>query len=400
VLYKPEAFEPLTDEEWNEARVREAIRAIAADATAALDPERLWPAEEWDAWEAQLPLTNLYLGASRVSWALAALQSRGHADARRDLPAVALCALESWRVAPDYEPAAMAPAQTDASLFSGESGVLLVAWRLAPSDELAERLLERVRENVDNEANELFSGSPGTMLVARAMLEWTGDQRWADTWRESADLLWRRRDADGLWTYAPSGRGLGASHGVATTANVLLQGGDLLGADRRDALRRETAATLARTAVLEAGLANWPMTAEAYPNLVADDGQVRLQWCHGAAGVVASSATYLDEDLLLAGAKLVWRAGPLGMEKGPGICHGTAGNGYALLKAFERTGDERWLERARLFAVHALGEVERWRARRGRGRYSLWTGDVGTALYAADCLDCRTAVPIVDGLTS
>jgi DUF1680 family protein len=84
------------------------------------------------------------------------------------------------------------------------------------------------------------------------------------------------------------------------------------------------------------------------------------------------------------------------MEKGPGICHGTAGNGYALLKTFARTGDERWLERARRFAVHALGQVERSRAERGRGRYTLWTGDIGAALFAADCLEVRPAVPIVE----
>ena len=80
------------------------------------------------------------------------------------------------------------------------------------------------------------------------------------------------------------------------------------------------------------------------------------------------------------------------MEKGPAICHGTAGNGYAFLKAFERTGDELWLDRARRFAVHALGQV----ARRGHGRYSLWTGDVGAALYAADCLEARAAYPVLD----
>jgi hypothetical protein len=80
------------------------------------------------------------------------------------------------------------------------------------------------------------------------------------------------------------------------------------------------------------------------------------------------------------------------MEKGSGICHGTSGNGYAFLKTFERTGDELWLERARRFAVHALGQVER----RGRGRYSLLTGDVGVALFAADCLDARTGYPAID----
>ena len=124
---------------------------------------------------------------------------------------------------------------------------------------------------------------------------------------------------------------------------------------------------------------------------MSEDGEIRLQWCKGAPGTVIA-APYLDEDLLLAGAQLTWRAGPHGMEKGPCICHGTAGNGYAFLKTFERTGDERWLDRARRFAVHALEQVER----RGRGRYSLFTGDVGVALYAADCLDARAEYPVLD----
>jgi DUF1680 family protein len=110
---------------------------------------------------------------------------------------------------------------------------------------------------------------------------------------------------------------------------------------------------------------------------------------------VIAAGDYLDEELLLAGADLVWQAGPPILEKGPSICHGTAGNGYALLKTFERTGDERWLDRARRFAVHALEQVERLRAARGRGRYSLWTGDMGAAVYAADCLDATAGYPVL-----
>jgi hypothetical protein len=71
--------------------------------------------------------------------------------------------------------------------------------------------------------------------------------------------------------------------------------------------------------------------------------------------------------------------GPHGLEKGHGICHGTAGNGYALLAASRRTGDEEWLARARRFAVHALAQAET-----GSGRFSLWTGDPGPALLASD----------------
>jgi hypothetical protein len=40
--------------------------------------------------------------------------------------------------------------------------------------------------------------------------------------------------------------------------------------------------------------------------------------------------------------------------------------------------------------------VRRLRAQRGRGRYSLWTGDLGVALYLADCLDARAAYPLLD----
>ena len=61
-----------------------------------------------------------------------------------------------------------------------------------------------------------------------------------------------------------------------------------------------------------------------------------------------------------------------------------------------RTGDERWLERARRFAVHALGQAERIAGASGRRRYSLFTGDVGTALFAAGYLDADTPCPIID----
>src|SRR6185436_6698504 len=103
----------------------------------------------------------------------------------------------------------------------------------------------------------------------------------------------------------------------------------------------------------------------------------------------SSAGAYLDEELLLAGAGLVWRAGAHGAEKGSSICHGTAGSGYALLAVFERTRDEQWLVRARRLAVHALAQAHAARAERGRGRYSLWTGDLGVALLAADCLEGR-----------
>ena len=396
-LYDPRAFEPLADEQWDERRVRAAVARIVADADSAFDPDGLWPADDWDAWQTPLPLTGLYVGASGVIWALDALRRRGHADTALDLAAAGRRTLEHWRRDPAFMAGEELPPQRDASLFSGEAGVLAVAFRVAADGELADALLARVRENATSEADELMWGAAGTMLAARAMLGWTGEERWAEAWRAGAEELWRRREGDGLWTQRLWGnefRGLGAAHGAAGNVAALLQGEALLDAARREALERETAAALARFAVVADGLANWPVNAD--EPLRGDDGEIRLQWCYGGAGVVVSAASYLDRDLLVAGGELVWRAGPPGVEKGPGICHGTAGNGYALLKLFERTGDERWLERARRFAVQALEQVERLRRDRGRGRYSLWTGDLGVALFAADCVDARTAYPIVD----
>jgi lantibiotic modifying enzyme len=288
------------------------------------------------------------------------------------------------------------PSQRASALLTGETGILLVAWRLAPNDELADDLLVSVRENVDNEAEEVMWGSPGTLLAAQAMLESTGDNRWRHAWNESAEALLSRRDDEGYWTqhlYGQELRGLTPPHGLVGNVQTLLP---LLDDDRAGTLKRETAALLAGAAVQADGLANWPPRPR--PELPGPDGQIRLQWCAGAPGIVIGAATYLDEELLRAGAELAWQAGPPNLEKGPGICHGTAGNGYAFLKVFARTGDERWLERARWFAMHALAQVERLRHERGRGRYSLWTGDVGVALYVADCIDGGSDYPIFDGV--
>ncbi|HSS81142.1 MAG TPA: lanthionine synthetase LanC family protein, partial [Gaiellaceae bacterium] len=197
-------------------------------------------------------------------------------------------------------------------------------------------------------------------------------------------------EPDGLWTqqlYGTTHRLLGPAHGLVGIVNSLLQ----VESAWSESLPRETAKILAHEAIVEDGLATWPADAGG-PLAPASGSGIRLQWCHGAPGMVATAAPYLDEELLLAGAELTWRAGAHGEEKGAGICHGTSGNGYALLKTFERTGDERWLERARTFAVHALAQTEA-----APGRYSLFTGGVGVALLAAACLDADPRFPVLDG---
>jgi hypothetical protein len=369
VLYDPAAFEPLTDEPWDEVRVRNGIAALVADADAAFDPDALWPAHEWDGYNAPLPLKNLYVGAAGVIWALDDLRRRGFAETAVDLSAAAVRALELWRAEPDFMAGEVLPEPPESALLTGEAGILLVACRLGHS--LEDDLRDRIRANLANEAEDLMWGTPGTLVAAAAM-------GWDDLARESAEALASRRDADGLWTqrlWGTSFKGVGTVHGLVGNVRALLR----VDHPRNEALRAESAAVLARAVTREDGLANW-------------SSEGKLQWCAGAPGIVSAAREYLDEELLLAGAELVWRAGPPGAEKGHGICHGTSGNGFALLAAFERTQDALWLDRARRFAVHALAQAARL-----PGRYSLFTGGAGTALFAAACLDVDARYPVLEG---
>jgi Lanthionine synthetase C-like protein len=385
-LYEPAQFEPLIDEPWVPARVEDAIAAIVSDAEAAFDREALWPANEWDVWESPLPLKSLYAGAAGVIWALDALRRRGHAETSLDLAGAAWRTLELNRAAPDF---AADEHYHPASLLSGETGPLLVAFRLTSDPALADDLHALVRADVGNPTDDISWGAPGTLLVALAMGDWTGEPRWQEAARETATALRSRRGGDGLWQQDDDYRGLGTAHGAAGNTLALLR------FEPDDALANETAAVLSRHAFRDDARANWPGTPR--PQLARPrDGRICLQWCTGAPGVLAGAWDYLDEDLLLAGAELIWHAGAHLDEKGHGLCHGTAGNGFALLKAFARTGDERWLERARRFALHALAQAERIATANGRRRYSLFTGDVGTALFAAACLDVDPRYPIID----
>ena len=388
MLYEPAQFEPLIDEPWDPAAVEDAIATIVADADATFDPDALWPAHEWDGWEEPLPLKTLYVGATGVIWTLDALRRSGHAETSLDLAAAASRTLELERAEPDstadehWHPAA---------LLTGETGPLLVALKLAPDPALADDLHALVRANVANPTDDVMWGAPGTLLAAMAMAEWTGEPRWEEAARETAAALRARRGEDGLWRQDDDYRGLGTLHGAAGNTLALLR----VGPD--ETLAGETAAVLARDAVREDGRANWPGS-PSRPLAGADGGGIRLQWCTGAPGILAGAWDYLDEELVIAGAELIWQAGAHGDEKGHGICHGTSGNGFALLKAFARTGDVLWLERARRFAVHALRQAERIAATNRSRRYSLFTGDVGTALFATACLDVDARFPILDTL--
>jgi hypothetical protein len=359
VLFDPRAHERLTDEAWDAERAREAIRAIASEAEAAF--AQGWVAHPLDE-EGEAKLRNVYLGGAGVVDALRRLRERGLTDGGRDYVPYLEWALEQPPEEPDGR----------CSLLIGETGIRLVLERLRPSAANREAIAELIAANARDARREVMWGSPGTMLVARELgLD--------DLWDESARWLRSQRHDDGTWEqelYGKRSRYLGPVHGWSGC--VLALGGDPL-----------APAVARREAVRDGALANWPPSAGG--TLEAND-TIRVQWCHGAPGIVTALGDQLDEDLALAGGELTWAAGPIA--KGANLCHGTAGNGYAFLTLHARTGDERWLVRARAFAVHAAGQVERDRARYRRGRFSLWTGDLGTAVYLADCLDGAGELPL------
>jgi Lanthionine synthetase C-like protein len=354
-LWRASEHEPLAAEEWDDVHAAAAIAAIVADAEAAFDGER-WPWHPRDGEEDEDP-NDVYFGGAGVIWALQQLGSTGWEEA-------ALAFVDRQRARP-------ADAWTiEASYSFGELGIDLVAYRLTGDAGLADRVHELVLANLEDEWNEMLWGAAGSLLAAEAMLAWTGEERWAAAWDELADALEAARDADGLWTQHRLGdwRYFGVGHGFA---------GNLLALTHRRTVDLD--AVLARHALRDGALANWS------PGEAARPEQIRVQWCHGAPGIVAGLGHAMDEELALAGGELTWRAGPLA--KGSSLCHGTAGNAYAFLVLHERTGDELWLDRARAFAMHAIGQVERQRRELGRGRYSLFTGDIGVALFLRHLLD-------------
>ena len=55
-----------------------------------------------------------------------------------------------------------------------------------------------------------------------------------------------------------------------------------------------------------------------------------------------------------------------------------------------------WLDRARQFAMTAIVKYRGAKIAVGRGRYSLWTGDVGLAVYLRDCITGEPRFPTID----
>jgi hypothetical protein len=335
VIYNAKEHESLGGGSWDERLARYAIADIVDETIAAGPPEG----------------SSVYLG---VAGELYALRSLG-----REV---------DWELGAGDGP----------GFAEGEVGIALVAGDAA-------RFRAAAPACIEDPWNELLYGAAGALVAARLLDE-------DEIAREAIRRLWSTWSFDSklracIWTQEFHGRReqmLGFAHGVTGNAYALLRGAALQSREHQSELMQRVVETLERTALRDRELVNWPAAPDSSP------GELRVQWCHGAPGVVcalAGAPAYGALDaLLLGGGELVWQAGPL--KKGVGLCHGTAGNGWAFLKLLRRTRDRKWLERARRFAMHAIEQRT--------GERGLFTGDVGVALYLRACIEVDDRWPLLD----
>jgi hypothetical protein len=400
MLFDPARHESLQVIPWDADRVRTAIAQIVADAEARFTPQGWWPQHPRDVEpgeDASQPATPLYHGACGVVWALHYLQDVGAVRLKRNYREAAL--MTDLLVRNNAWLGEDATAQAG-SFMMGELPIRLLEYAAQPLPATVDRLAELIAGNAAHPARELMWGAPGTLLSALFLHQRTGDARWADLFRTTAatlwsQLLWSEDFGCHYWTQDLYGRQstyIDAVHGFVATAVPLIHGRSLLAEGDWAAWQACIENTVLRTATWEGKQANWRTHLTPPPTK-----PLLMQYCHGAPGFVVCLADlpgHALDDVLAAAGEAVWAAGPL--NKGSNLCHGTGGNGYAFLKLYQRTGDAIWLQRARAFAMHGIGQTEADAQEYGQMRYSLWTGDPGLAIYLWDCLRGRADFPTLD----
>jgi Lanthionine synthetase C-like protein len=405
-MIEPARHVPLRPIPWNESEAKAAIEDIVADGLEHFDAERFWPAHPLDE-GIRDGHTSFYFGATGMVWGIDYLTRVGATKARFDFRPTLPRLLEANHT----EFAQFGNYAAHGSLLFGDLGAALVIMRLDPTLEIANLVHTRADANTKLPVRELMWGLPGSMIACCHMAAMRGEPRWRALFEiQAARLLDELEETDHgpLWTqdlYGRHLRYLGPVHGYAGNMIALLRGWEWLTDDQRKRIADAVPRTLTANALRSDLGASWRGVVADRDKPAADgdnyaNARAELcQHCHGAPGMVTAfaDAPFTSpelEQLLREGGNYTWAVGPLA--KGSNLCHGTGGNGYAFLKLYGRTKDPIWLERARAFAMTAIAQYRETSAELGRGRYSLWTGDIGLAVYLWDCLTTEPAFPTID----
>ena len=396
-LFDPNRHYPLLQLDWNRNTAIEAIASIVNETISQLETAPLLSGHPMD--DCALD-SDLYFGKAGVLWAIDYLQTVGAIDSTFDVATHLDTTLEQNQ----QQYLKQSPYLEQSSYLFGELPLLLLQYKLSPTEDKATQILHSIHKNDTQPVRELMWGVAGTMLAAYFMYQWTQENRWKEVFKLQAELLlseWQPVDGAGyLWTvdlYGSQRQYLGPVHGFASNLMPLLIGKSLLSEEEFQNISVKAMTTLIQTAVIDNGMANWHAVYDAAnpnnpPHLV--------QYCHGAPGMVTALATLpygVNEEfdrILEMGGELTWQAGAL--KKGSNLCHGTGGNGYAFLKLFIRTGDRLWLDRAKAFAMHSIEQYRLSQQLYGQLRYPLWTGDLGLAIYLWDCIQAQAKFPTTD----
>lgn len=395
-IYDPEEHEPICDDIWDEGVAGEFIRRTIEEADASFDPQTWWPLHPEDAYGRERgPYRGVYGGAAGTMWGLHHLSRSAGISLKHDyVSAIATCE-EIYRTDPWESDEGVA------SYLMGTTGIIAARYAITRDNRLLPTLEGEIRRNIGNNTREAFWGSSGSALAAIVIREATGNTCFDDVLREIQAEYWMSWPGDGdyplLWLqemYGKEQRYVGAGHGAFGNLAPFIRARELLTSEMRAELHERIVALLEMHALHDGNATNWlscvlPRTGN------------RMQWCHGAPGIIMALAKYPPDDprienLLRRGGEAIWTAGPL--KKGPTFCHGTAGNGYALLRLFQRTGDHVWLDRAQRFAVHAIRQIKAWRLQFGMPSFSLWTGEIGAALFVESVMRRDPSVLALDTL--
>jgi len=390
-LFHPEWHEQLGNIPWNRNTAIATIQEIAKNTDRHFDRNQLWPEHPDDQeWSSKVPSTSLYWGASGVAHALHFLQSKGYFESECASIEVFENARSVYLGTPDskkYSP----------GLYMGELGILLLQFRWYPSAALATAIERCIHATSLMKECDVMWGSPGGLIAAVKMSEWTSDlARWQPIIEKLAfELAHKLQEVDGKHLWAQNIGGsiryyLGPVHGLTGNWFALEQAEKYLQSGSLDVTRNKIVHTLKTLSVQEGNYVNW------YAHT--PQSKFLLQFCHGAPGIILTTHRLWNVDgfseTLLAAAECTWHAGPLSHETG--TCHGTAGNGHAFLRMHQLTADAKWLDRARLFAMHAIAQSDRRAKEVGRRRFSGLSGDLGLALYLHACIAIDPDFPYLE----
>jgi serine/threonine-protein kinase len=267
----------------------------------------------------------------------------------------------------------------DASLFHHASGVHCVEALVAHAradDGGQVRAVERfVAAGDASEHVDLAFGRSGLLLGCATLLEALPPHLDGASLRSFGDTLLDRIAVD-LGGHLPS---LGIAHGRAGCLYAVLRWCDASGAPVPAGVeeRLEELASLGRPA--GRGL-RWPRVGQG----AVDESLLVASWCNGAAGHAqlwtCAERRWPDAGFDRLADAAAWTACDAPFE-GPGdLCCGLAGRAYAVLARHRRTGERRWLARARVLAERAVARP----AIPPHRLDSLYHGDVGLALLVAE----------------